>query len=115
MSINPDICPSPLGWTRGGCLVIFMAISIREHCIPASDVLSRLRKVEPIPAELDGMEEKTAGGIVKKIKAVVDSPYFKGLPNSKKIQSGAISDYTWKKAEAKAEADRIWNDCKNSL
>lgn len=92
-----------------------MAISIREHCIPAYDELSRLRKVSPIPAELDGLEEKTGGGIVKKIKAVVDSPYFKGLPNSKTIQSGAMPKYNWKKAEAEAEANRIWNDCKNDL
>ena len=115
MSINPDICPSPLGWTRGGCLVVFMAISIREHCIAAYDELSRLRRVEPIPAELDGMEEKTAGGIVKKIKAVIDSPYFRGLPDSKTIQSGANSNFIWKKAEAEVEATRIWNDCKNYL
>ena len=92
-----------------------MAISIREHCIPAYDELSRLRRVSPIPAELDDMEEKTAGGIVKKIKAVVNSPYFKGLPNSKIIVSGAVQNYVWKKAEAEAKANRIWNDCKNYL
>ena len=39
-----------------------MAISIREHCVPAYDILSRLRKVAPIPPELDGMEQKTGGG-----------------------------------------------------
>lgn len=33
-------------------------ISIRKHCIPCSDFLSRLRKVEQIPDELESMEEK---------------------------------------------------------
>ena len=44
-----------------------MTISIRAHCIPAYDILSNLRKVLEIPPEIDSMEEKTAGGIVKSI------------------------------------------------
>lgn len=92
-----------------------MAISIREHCIPAYDILSRLRNVAPIPSELDSMEQKTGGGIIKKIKAVVESPYFKALPNSAIIESGAEPNYEWRKADAEKEADLIWEDCKDDL
>ena len=92
-----------------------MAISIREHCIPASDFLSRLRNVAPIPSELDSMEQKTGGGIIKKIKAVVESPYFKALPKSATIRSGANPAYEWRKADAAAEAEQIWNECKDDL
>lgn len=92
-----------------------MSISIREHCIPAYDELSRLRSVLEIPSDLDSMEEKTAGGIVKKVKAVLDSDYFKSLPNTKVIKSGFVNDFQWKKSDAKKEMTRIWNECKNSL
>ncbi len=91
-----------------------MAIQIRQHCIPAYDELSRLREVAPIPNEIDDMEQDTAGGIVKKVKAVLDSEYFKSLPSSKVIQSGGNADY-WVKTYCKAELDRIWNECKDSL
>lgn len=92
-----------------------MTISIRNHCIPAHDELHRLRQVQDIPHDLDAMEEKTAGGIVKKIKAVLDSEYFKNLPYSKFIQSGGNDTYLWKKINARAEMERIWNECKDSI
>ena len=92
-----------------------MAISIRNHRIPAYDELHRLRQVQEIPQDIDVMEEKTAGGIVKKIKAVLDSVYFKNLPYSKFIQSGGNDTYLWKKINAQAETTRIWNECKDSL
>jgi len=90
-------------------------ISIRAHCIPAYDELSRMRKVKPIPTELDSLEEKTAGGIVLKIKKVIDSEYFASLPNTAIIESGAVKDYEWKKSEAKKEADRIYSECKDFI
>lgn len=92
-----------------------MPISIREHCIPSYDALARLRRVAPIPAELDSMEEKTAGGIVNKVWAVVNSDYFKSLPASKVIQSGATPEYYWDKQVAEAEMRQIYNECKDSL
>jgi hypothetical protein len=92
-----------------------MGISIRSHCIPCFDELSRLRKVAPIPVDLDSMEEETGGGIIKKFKAVVDSDYFKKLPSSATIESGYISKYLWSKDETKEECDRIWNECKKYL
>jgi hypothetical protein len=90
-------------------------ISIRAHCIPAYDELSRMRNVKPIPTELDSLEEKTAGGIVLKIKKVIDSEYFASLPNTAIIESGAVKDYEWKKSEAKKEADRIYSECKDFI
>ena len=92
-----------------------MAISIREHCIPAYDILSRLRKVAPIPPELDGMGQKTGGGIIRKIIAVASSPYFKALPNSAIIRSGANPNYAWEKADALQEINRISGECINDL
>ena len=92
-----------------------MAISIRNHCIPAHDELHRLRQVQEIPQDLDAMEEKTAGGIVKKIKAVLDSEYFKNLPESQVIKSGGNDSYLWNKRKAAAEMTRIWNECKDSI
>jgi len=65
-----------------------MKFSIREHCIPASDELSRIRKISEIPKELEGMEEKTAGGIVAKLKAVLESDFFQTLPMYATIKSG---------------------------
>lgn len=90
-------------------------MTIRNHCIPAYDELSRLRKVAEIPKAIEDMEEKTAGGIIRKIKAVLDSEYFKSLPNSKTIQAGANKNFLWQKAESKIEMERIWNECKNHV
>ena len=92
-----------------------MAISIREHCIPAYDILSRLRKVAPIPPELDGMGQTPGGGIIREIIAVASSPYFKALPNSAIIQSGADRAYEWRKADALEGVSRISNDCIDDL
>lgn len=61
------------------------------------------------------MEEKTAGGIVKKVKAILDSNYFFYLPDSKVIKSGLVDDFQWEKSKAKKEMNRIWNECKDSL
>lgn len=86
-------------------------ITIRQHCIPAYDELSRMRSVAPIPQYLESMEEKTAGGIVLKLRTVTESEYFKNLPDFEVITSGAIKNYEWRKVNAKAESDRIWNEC----
>jgi len=86
-------------------------ISIREHCIPAYDEISRMNSVEQMPEHLDQMEQETAGGIVKKVKAIIDSDYFKALPTSKIIKSGGNFDYEWKKSEALKECQRFWNEC----
>lgn len=90
-------------------------ISIRNHCIPCSDELARMRKVKEIPSELDCIEQSTAGGIVKKFKEIVDSDYFASLPNSAIIVSGAIQSYNWSKMEVKLECDRIWSECKQFI
>lgn len=87
----------------------------REHCIPAYDELVRVRRVSPIPAEIEEMEEKTAGGIVRKVRAVVESEYFEQLPPTAVIKSGAIENYQWNKEEARKEMLRIWNECKKYL
>lgn len=90
-------------------------ITIRAHCIPSYDELCRMRKVSPIPQELDSLEEETAGGIITKLKTIVDSDYFANLPNTAIIQSGAISNFEWSKKAAKEEAYRIFNECKEFL
>lgn len=90
-------------------------ITIRQHCIPAYDELSRIRDVAPMPEYLESMEEKTAGGIVLKLRTVTESEYFKNLPDQKIIVSGGNQNYTWQKVIAKAESDRIWNECKMFL
>ena len=90
-------------------------ISARQHCIPAYDEPCRLRQVAQIPDYLEEMEEKTAGGIILKIKTVVESDYFKNLPENAVIKSGINYAYQWSKTEAKAEAERIWNECKSFL
>lgn len=92
-----------------------MAISIREHCIPAYDELARINRVQQLPEHIAQMEQETAGGIVWKIKAVLDSAYFKQLPESKTIVSGGIAQYLWKKSDAQKEMTRIWNECKDHL
>ncbi len=90
-------------------------ITIRQHCIPAYNELSKMRDVAPIPEYLESMEEKTAGGIVLKLRTVTESDYFKNLPDQKTIVSGGNQNYTWRKVNAKAESDRIWNECKMFL
>ena len=84
--------------------------SIRNHCIPAYDILCRLRRVLEIPQELDNLEEKTAGGIVSKIFTIRNSGYWLNLPESKVIKSGAIRDYLWTKKECAKEIDRITSE-----
>ena len=81
--------------------------SIREHCIPAYDEMSRMRSVQPFPAELEAMEERTAGGTIAKLKAVIESDYFRSLPETAVIQSGGTPQYQWSKNLALAEARRI--------
>ncbi len=90
-------------------------ITIRQHCIPAYDELSRMRRVAPIPQHLENMEEKPAGGIILKLRTVTESAYFQSLPDRKVVVSGAVQDYEWRKENAKAESDRIWNECKMFL
>jgi len=90
-------------------------ITIRKHCIPAYDELSRMRSVQAIPEYLESMEEVTAKGIVLKLHTVTESEYFKSLPDQKVIVSGGNQNYEWRKASAKAESDRIWNECKMFL
>lgn len=90
-------------------------ISIREHCVPCSDFLWRLRKVERIPNELESMEEKTAGGIVNKCWKIINSKYFNNLPETAIIKSGAILDYQWSRFEARKEIIEIYNEVKSFL
>ena len=90
-------------------------ISIRQHCIPAYDELSRLRSVEEIPSDIESMEEKTAVGIVHKVRAVLESEYFNSLPETKVIESGAIINFLWQKEDARCEMQRIWDECKSFL
>lgn len=78
-------------------------ISARQHCIPAYDELSSIRQVQAMPDHLEEMEEKTARGIIQKLKAVTDSDYFKSLPGTAVIKSGGNNAYQWSKAQAKAE------------
>ena len=88
-----------------------MTISIRAHCIPAYDILSNLRKVLEIPPEIDSMEEKTAGGIVKKIHRVLNSKYWANLPNEKIIQSGSVKNFVWNKEKVQNDIMRICTEC----
>lgn len=87
-------------------------ISIREHCIPAYDILSRLATIKPLPKTLAAMEDKTAGGLLKKLKAVVLSNYFALLPAEATIKVSDHQQYHWVKADALEEARQIWTQCK---
>ena len=81
-------------------------ISIRNHCIPipAYDILSRIKTIQKMPSNLDILEEKTAGGIITKLKAVIESSFFENLPDSIIIKSGYNSNYQWDKKSEKKEA-----------
>lgn len=82
-------------------------ISIRQHCIPAYDWISRINKVSPIPPDLQDLEEKTAGGIIHKVRAILLSPYFETLPHNTIIVSGGDNAYSWVKSAQTLEAHRI--------
>lgn len=86
-------------------------ISIRQHCIPAYNELRHMEAIKPLPVELSQMDEKTAGGIIKKLFAVINSEYFMSLPETAIIQSGGNTSYNWHKSDAKKEALCIYNEC----
>lgn len=94
-----------------------MAIQVLRHCRQCYDELYKLRQVSPIPIPncLDSMEQETAGGIIKKLKAVIESSYFESLPASKIISTGGNASFQWFKSDAKAKANEIWNECKDDL
>lgn len=84
-----------------------MKISIRMQCVPAFDLLRRIESVHLIPLPLCDMDEKTAGGILKKLESVVASPFFAGLPEEKIIKSGSVEDCRWVKQEELKAAREI--------
>jgi hypothetical protein len=79
------------------------------------DLLQQLRDVSPMPMELDEMEQQTSLGIIKKLKAVLDSEYVKSLPSSKVIVSGGNDHYNWFKSDFKSAAAEIYSECKDYL
>ena len=92
-------------------------ISIRAHCIPCYDELSRIQSVASqcnieLCPEFE-MEQKTAGDIVKKLHSVVNTEWFRQLPSYATITSGAVEGYLWSKEKAVQEENRIWKDCKS--
>lgn len=82
-------------------------ISIREHCIPAYDNLRRMERVSPMPKYLSEMEEGTAGGIIAKLKAVIESEYFNDLPDQSIIKSGMVDNWQWVKKDVLYECKEI--------
>lgn len=90
-------------------------ISIRAHCIPAYDWLSRMETVSPLPPEIKNMEDKTGGGILKKLKAAIESDYFKSLPSVAYIKSGANPNYLFDKSKCKIECMEVLEETKNFL
>ena len=82
-------------------------ISIREHCIPAYDNLRRMERVAKMPKYLSEMEEGTAGGIIAKLKAVIESNYFDGLPDQSIIKSGMVDNWLWIKKDVLHECREI--------
>ena len=88
-------------------------ISIRAHCIPASDELRRMEKVgvNTLPGELALIPEKAAGDVVKKFFAYVESDFFKSLPDTATIHyTGIKPAFIWRKSEVIEEYNRIKND-----
>lgn len=92
-----------------------MGISIREHCIPASDEIVRIGRVKELPSELQEMEQVTAGGVIKKLNAIVNSDYFNSLPEYATIVSGMDNNYKWVKKSVISENNRIQSECHKYL
>lgn len=61
---------------------------------------------------LEEMEEKTAGGIIKKFKAVIESDYFAELPSTAIITKGIIENALWSKSETLNAFNEIYRECK---
>lgn len=84
-------------------------ISARS-CVWAYDVISELDKVKPIPAYLRSMEQKTAGGIMRKLQAIINSEYFKSLPTSDEIPTpSGTRKIKWKKSASMRDINEILN------
>ena len=82
------------------------------QCIELYDQISRIRKVKALPKSIENQEQKTAGGIFKKAKMIVDSAYFDELPECAYIQSGAIPNFYWTKQDAKETIMSILHNAK---
>ena len=76
------------------------------------DQISRIRKVKALPKSIESQEQKTAGGIFKKAKMIVNSTYFDELPECAYIQSGAIPNFYWTKKDAKEAIMSILHNAK---
>ena len=92
-----------------------MSISIRNHCIACYDEISRINKVSLIPDHLAKLDETKAGGIICKLKSIIESDFFKSLPDTAIIVSSWGFNFEWKKQDAIAECDRIWKETKAYL
>lgn len=53
------------------------------------------------------MEEGTAGGIIAKLKAVIESEYFNDLPDQSIIKSGMVDNWQWVKKDVLYECKEI--------
>lgn len=89
-----------------------IVISVREHCIPASDIICQLDQVCPLPPGVRAMDSTTAGGLLRKLEAIVYSEYFNSLPETATIKSGAVEQFPWSKNATMKEAKRILQSAK---
>jgi len=61
------------------------------------DEISRVKSVAPFPPEISEMEQRTEGGLLLKLAAILASDYLKQLPKTATIKSGANNSYVWEK------------------
>lgn len=80
------------------------------HCIPCYNFLAKVAKVKRLPLRFRLMGQKTAEGIVKKAKAVLDSDYFKQLPEAATLKTKGVGEYTWSKSEEARLIDEVWEE-----
>lgn len=89
-----------------------VVISIRAHCIPSYDFISKVQKVsdivgEQIPEEISSLEQETAGGICRKAIKLANSEFYKSLPYCQNIVSGGMDNYMFYRDK---ERDTILSD-----
>ena len=85
-----------------------MNFNVRD-CMGAHDLLSGINEVSLMPKNFAEMQDKKSKDAMLKLKVVVESEYFKDLPETKIIKSGVVENYRWVKNKTLESAVRLLN------